>query len=233
MADRETLEKLRAPNGPVQLQDAQVETRHLRDASVTGTKLKDSSVTEAKLAFSVATQAELDSHLNDTADAHDASAISYLTGPGLSATDVEAALDELATEKSDTTHTHSTSLLEKTYSAGDASITGTGDDQAGVSLSSTTGISGVYFEILIEFVSGTNTQIQVEAEVHDPSHNVLETFSFRLPALGAGTIARNTMTIFAKDTTPGTGSYHISVTTFAASGGSVTVKQARLVGVAS
>lgn len=38
-------------------------------------------------------------HLTDTADAHDASAISYAGGTGMSATDVEAALDELATEK--------------------------------------------------------------------------------------------------------------------------------------
>ena len=38
-------------------------------------------------------------HLNDTADAHDASAISYLGSTNLVATNVEAALDELDTEK--------------------------------------------------------------------------------------------------------------------------------------
>jgi hypothetical protein len=48
----------------------------------------------------------VDAHLADTADAHDASAISYAGGTGMSATDVEAAIDELATEKSNTTHTH-------------------------------------------------------------------------------------------------------------------------------
>lgn len=46
-----------------------------------------------------ATSTELTNHLNDTSDAHDASAISYAGGVGLSATDVEAAIDELANEK--------------------------------------------------------------------------------------------------------------------------------------
>lgn len=40
-------------------------------------------------------------HLADTTDAHDAAAISYAGGTGMSATDVEAAIDELATEKVD------------------------------------------------------------------------------------------------------------------------------------
>lgn len=44
-------------------------------------------------------EAALVAHLGDTTDAHDASAISYVGGTGMSATDVEAAIDELATEK--------------------------------------------------------------------------------------------------------------------------------------
>jgi hypothetical protein len=55
----------------------------------------------------------LDAHIVDTSDAHDASAISYAGGTGMSATDVEAAIDELATEKTDdsalTTHLNDTS----------------------------------------------------------------------------------------------------------------------------
>lgn len=47
----------------------------------------------------VADLADLDAHVTDPADAHDASAISYAGSAGLSATDVEAALDELDTEK--------------------------------------------------------------------------------------------------------------------------------------
>jgi hypothetical protein len=46
--------------------------------------------------------ADLAAHLADTSDAHDASAISYAGGTGISATNVEAAIDELATEKLNT-----------------------------------------------------------------------------------------------------------------------------------
>jgi hypothetical protein len=49
---------------------------------------------------------DIQGHIDDAVDAHDASAISYAGGPGTSATDVEGALDELSTEKSNTTHTH-------------------------------------------------------------------------------------------------------------------------------
>lgn len=51
-------------------------------------------------AVDMATQAELDAHITDTSAAHAASAISYAGGVGMSATDVEAAVDELAIEKS-------------------------------------------------------------------------------------------------------------------------------------
>lgn len=47
--------------------------------------------------------AALQAHLDDTLDAHDATAISYAGGTGLVATTVEAALDELANEKLDIT----------------------------------------------------------------------------------------------------------------------------------
>lgn len=46
-------------------------------------------------------QAKVDAHVNDASAAHAASAISYNGGTGVSATDVEGALDELATEKLD------------------------------------------------------------------------------------------------------------------------------------
>lgn len=57
-------------------------------------------------AMDMATQAELDAHVNDTVDAHDASAISSVPAGSLAATTVQAALDELDTEKSATSHTH-------------------------------------------------------------------------------------------------------------------------------
>jgi hypothetical protein len=49
-----------------------------------------------------ATATGLSDHLADTSDAHDASAISYLGSTNLAATEVEAALDELDTEKAST-----------------------------------------------------------------------------------------------------------------------------------
>lgn len=55
--------------------------------------------------------AALAAHTGDTSDAHDASAISYAGGTGLSATDVEAAIDELATEKANTTDLAAYSLI--------------------------------------------------------------------------------------------------------------------------
>lgn len=55
---------------------------------------------DSELSAAISTaNSNLTSHLNDTADAHDASAISYVGGTGMSATDVEAAIDELANEK--------------------------------------------------------------------------------------------------------------------------------------
>jgi hypothetical protein len=60
-----------------------------------------------------ATATGLSDHISDTSGAHAASAISYAGGTGMSATDVEAAIDELATEKTDdsalTTHLNDTS----------------------------------------------------------------------------------------------------------------------------
>ena len=50
-------------------------------------------------AADMATQVELDAHINDTLDAHDASAISSVPAGGLVATDLQAAVNELDTEK--------------------------------------------------------------------------------------------------------------------------------------
>lgn len=52
---------------------------------------------------------DVDAHLTDTSDAHDASAISVVPAGSISATDVQAALAELDSEKSPLSHVHSTS----------------------------------------------------------------------------------------------------------------------------
>ena len=54
---------------------------------------------QGALADTALQSADLDAHTGDTSDAHDASAVSYAGSAGLAATDVEAALDELDTEK--------------------------------------------------------------------------------------------------------------------------------------
>lgn len=63
------------------------------------TGLSDNDHPQYALAADVATDAELAAHLNDTADAHDASAISILdTANDFAASDVEGALAELQTD---------------------------------------------------------------------------------------------------------------------------------------
>jgi hypothetical protein len=49
-------------------------------------------------AADMATQAELDAHTGDTSDAHDASAISFTPAGSIAATDVQAAIEEVASE---------------------------------------------------------------------------------------------------------------------------------------
>jgi hypothetical protein len=55
-------------------------------------------------AVDMALQSELDAHTGQATGAHAASAVSYAGGTGMSATNVESAIDELATEKADITY---------------------------------------------------------------------------------------------------------------------------------
>jgi len=72
-------------------------------------------------------QAKVDAHKNQAVDAHDAAAISYAGGTGISATNVEAAIDELATEKSNVGHGHA--ATEISY-AGSANLSSTNVEAA-------------------------------------------------------------------------------------------------------
>lgn len=74
------------------------EAGQVRDGDAAGGVLSG-TYPDPGFAADMATQAELDAHVNDATAAHAASAISYAGGTGMSATDVEAAVDELATEK--------------------------------------------------------------------------------------------------------------------------------------
>lgn len=75
-------------------------------------------------------QTALDDHLNDTTDAHDASAISYAGGTGISSTNVEAAIDELATEKADA-HSHPYASDSHAHSANDLTDVDTSGSDSG------------------------------------------------------------------------------------------------------
>lgn len=66
----------------------------------------------------VTAKSTFDAHISDATDAHDASAISYAGGTGMSATDVEAAIDELATEKiTSTTVDDAETISQAAYTA--------------------------------------------------------------------------------------------------------------------
>lgn len=87
----------------------------------TGTTMTRNGVAVATTDDVGAVSTALGDHISDTSGAHAASAISYAGAAGLSATDVEAALDELDTEKatvvalndhlSDTTDAHAASAI--------------------------------------------------------------------------------------------------------------------------
>lgn len=72
-------------------------------------------------AVDMATQAELDAHVNDAGDAHDASAISFAPAGGVAATDVQAAIAELDSEKAAAAHTHAYAPDSVDYLVGTAS----------------------------------------------------------------------------------------------------------------
>ena len=89
-----------------------------------------------------ATDAELSAHIDDTTDAHDATAISYAGSSGISATTVEAALDELDTEKLNKT-TAVNGTIVSMAGALDASATAGDYTQAQQAFSAFDGTNGV------------------------------------------------------------------------------------------
>jgi hypothetical protein len=78
-------------------------------------------------AADMATQAELDAHLDDTTDAHDASAISFTPNGSIAATDVQAAIQEVRDQAGSSAQTEvdfgTTPLAEQTFIITDARVT--------------------------------------------------------------------------------------------------------------
>ncbi|HKY56438.1 MAG TPA: hypothetical protein VJL80_00185 [Aeromicrobium sp.] len=75
------------------------EAGQVRDGDTAGGVLAG-TYPNPSFAADMATQAELDAHLNDTTDAHDASAISVVPFGSIAATNVQAALEEVVSEAS-------------------------------------------------------------------------------------------------------------------------------------
>lgn len=78
---------------------SEVEAKQDSSTAATDTELAAEKSAREEADALRATKVELEAHTGDTTDAHDATAISYAGGTGMSATNVEAAIDELATEK--------------------------------------------------------------------------------------------------------------------------------------
>ena len=89
-----------APSRSYGLEDADVLAK-VKNVDGAGSGL-DADLLDGNSSAFYATASSVSDHLGDTTDAHDASAISYLGSTNLAATEVEAALDELDTEKAST-----------------------------------------------------------------------------------------------------------------------------------
>ena len=76
------------------------------DAADNGKTYVYNSGTDAYVLTDMATQAELDAHTADTADAHDASAISFVATGTIAGTDVQTAVAEVATDAATALSTH-------------------------------------------------------------------------------------------------------------------------------
>ncbi len=127
----------------------------------TGTTKKIAKSEVDSLYSPASTATGLSDHLADTTDAHDASAISYAGGTGMSATDVEAAIDELATEKA-----NAADYLP--LAAAGASVENIGAVEANVNTVATTG--------------STETLDTSVYQVHDCTMDQNCTFTFSNPA---------------------------------------------------
>lgn len=122
---------------------------------------------------------EANAHVNATSAAHAATAISYNGSAGLSAANVEAALDELDTEKAPASHTHSASAVtdfdEAARDALGAAIT------AGSGISKTVDDGANTITLALSGAAGTVTYASLESPTMAEASN----FTTTVPA-GSG-----------------------------------------------
>lgn len=79
----------------------------LESAPIVSADIQDGTIAVGDLAFDPATQTELDAHVNDATDAHAGTAITNTPAGAVAATTVQAAINELDTEKAAASHVHS------------------------------------------------------------------------------------------------------------------------------
>ena len=133
---------------------------------------------------------DLTAHLNDTSDAHDASAISFTPAGGVAATDVQAAIAELDSEKL------STSAAASTYQPLDADLT---------SIAALT--TAAYGRGLLETTSEANFKATVNLEIGTD----VQAYDAELAAIAGLTSAADRLPYF-------TGSGTASLATFTTAG---------------
>lgn len=137
----------------------------------------------------LATQAELDAHVNDTTAAHAASAISFTATGGVAATDVQAAIAELDTEKSGTGHTHTLTVQDEGVSLSTSATTlnfiGAGVTASGTTDTKTINIPG----------GGSGITVQEEGTPLTTSADTLNFIGTAITA--AGTTGTKTITVRA------------------------------------
>lgn len=170
---------------------------------------------EARTALDVPSTTDLNNHLNDSADAHDASAISVADSGGLlAATDVEAALAEIATEVddhlADATDAHDASAISILDTG--ARFTGTEVETALTEVPTLTGNNALSGD---NTLSGNNTlsgdnNVKDTVTLYDPSDT---TKKARFDVGGITTATTRVITIPDRDLTLGPVLGSVSATT--------------------
>lgn len=151
----------------------------VKDGGITSAKIADGTITTTDLAFDPATQTELDNHVNDTNDAHDASAISFAPGGTISATDVQSAIEEVAAEAG--TGGGGSSKKTRIY-ARDMVASTTGGASGPNHTELTTNKQNI---ITMDFADGSD--LKAEWVMALPEDYAGESFTFTVYALAAGT----------------------------------------------
>lgn len=135
-ADNNPISNLEVDNLKAGVLDTDLSSVSASDDTIPSAKATKAYVDSVATSTAATAQTALDNHINDTADAHDASAISNVASGNLAATDVQGALNELQTDIdtratqtaltdhiSDATDAHAASAITNTPSGNLAATT--------------------------------------------------------------------------------------------------------------